>query len=45
MTDNEKIAKELLERFSEHYKHSPSVMKTIEKVINEVLEVKQDGTA
>ena len=28
---------ELLEKFEEHYKHSPTVMKTIEKVIKEVL--------
>lgn len=45
MTDNEKIAKELLEKFKEHYKRSPSVMNTIKKVIYEVLEVKEDGTA
>ena len=28
---------ELLEKFEEHYKHSPTVMKTIEEVIKEVL--------
>ena len=37
ISDNEKIAKELLEKFEEHYKNSPTVMKTIEKVIKEVL--------
>ena len=45
MNDNEKIAKELLEKFREHYKHSPTVMKTIETVIKEVLGGDEDGTA
>ena len=31
------VANELLENFEEHYKHSPTVIKTIEKVIKEVL--------
>lgn len=39
MTEKEKLAQELLKRFAEHYKHSPTVMKTIEKVIKEVLGV------
>ena len=33
----EEFTNELLEKFEEHYKHSPTVMKTIEKVIKEVL--------
>lgn len=33
----EKFTNELLEKFEEHYEHSPTVMKTIEKVIKEVL--------
>lgn len=33
----EKFTNELLEKFEEHYKHSPTVMETIEDVIKEVL--------
>ena len=33
----ENFTNELLEKFEEHYKHSPTVMKTIKKVIKEVL--------
>ena len=33
----EEFTNELLEKFEEHYKHSPTVMKTIEEVIKEVL--------
>ena len=39
MSENERIAQELLNEFKKHYKHSPSVMKTIEKVIKKVLGV------
>lgn len=45
MSDNEKLAEELLVRFGEHYKHSPTVMRTIEKVLKEVLGGDEDGTA
>ena len=40
MTENEKLAQELLDKFAEHYPHSPSVMNTITKVVKEVLGVK-----